>query len=479
MHQPRSKRFVAVFVALTLAFSALMNTACHSGGTPTTPSPGVSEPQPAPPSTVRLISVDAKAIEVQGADPATGEALRLRVEGMDSAHPTYYVNGVPSGELFGNATTASANRPQDRLRPYVAQVGFLIWFALAAYTAHQIFWACGPQLYFGTQNGTLSEQAWDNCVIAVVAEVAGKIVGAQYIKLGVEEVRKRIKATIGTLITWANLRAVLNKKTYTTAVEVVEALIGQYCEALIESLIALFEALRSEQPPDPPNPNPNPDPNMKTLTVSVVGLGKVTSSAGGITCPGVCSAQFPVSTAVTLGAYANSGGTFVSWSGDCSGASSLCSFRMNESKAMTATFSQTATQTWVGAFTAKGTFQLDDKCVWSFVEEFSNVRLTLLANGTGTLSALTRTTEGPKIDGPAQCPNNTYVREQNDLFQLSWTSEGGGQRFELVPQTPSIRSLRGIASPTGASGTYSLKTGAIGAGGVRQSSADFTLTPSR
>jgi hypothetical protein len=143
------------------------------------------------------------------------------------------------------------------------------------------------------------------------------------------------------------------------------------------------------------------------------------------------------------------------------------------------TLTPSGPRTWTGSFTATGTFQLDSACVWSYVEEFTNVRLTL-ANGTGTLTALVRTTEGPKVDGPARCPNNTFVRQQNDLFQLSATPTAGGFHFELVSQpAAAIRSLRGTASGSTATGTYSLRTGAIGAGGIRQTNADFTLTQPR
>ena len=113
------------------------------------------------------------------------------------------------------------------------------------------------------------------------------------------------------------------------------------------------------------------------------------------------------------------------------------------------------------------------------MEEFSDVRLAIGTDGNGTLTAKVRTTEGPKIKGPSSCPDNKYVREQNDLFRLKATPAGTGWHFELVSQPGAIRSLQGTASPTGASGSYSLKTGALGAGGIRETSADFTLRPSR
>jgi hypothetical protein len=51
-----------------------------------------------------------------------------------------------------------------------------------------------------------------------------------------------------------------------------------------------------------------------TLTVTVVGNGTVT--AGGITCPGTCSATLPIGTTVTLAPVPASGYVFAGWSGD-------------------------------------------------------------------------------------------------------------------------------------------------------------------
>jgi uncharacterized repeat protein (TIGR03803 family) len=60
-----------------------------------------------------------------------------------------------------------------------------------------------------------------------------------------------------------------------------------------------------------------------TFNVSVVlagsGGGTVTSSPAGISCSGVCSANFARGTTATLTPTANAGSSFSGWSGDCSG----------------------------------------------------------------------------------------------------------------------------------------------------------------
>jgi hypothetical protein len=60
-----------------------------------------------------------------------------------------------------------------------------------------------------------------------------------------------------------------------------------------------------------------PPPVKGTLTVTVTGPGKVTSSPGGINCPGTCSAQFNENTRVTL--TATTGERFDGFTGDCAG----------------------------------------------------------------------------------------------------------------------------------------------------------------
>lgn len=73
------------------------------------------------------------------------------------------------------------------------------------------------------------------------------------------------------------------------------------------------------------------------LSVSVAGGGTVTSSPGGINCPGTCTANFNGGTMVTLTATPASGTSFTGWSGACSGTGS-CIVTMNSAQSVTATF---------------------------------------------------------------------------------------------------------------------------------------------
>jgi Domain of unknown function (DUF4214)/Divergent InlB B-repeat domain len=74
-----------------------------------------------------------------------------------------------------------------------------------------------------------------------------------------------------------------------------------------------------------------------TLKVQITGSGQVTSSPGGINCPGTCSFNFKTGSIVSLSKNPNTGWSFAGWSGDCSG-SGGCSVAMRSNQNVTATF---------------------------------------------------------------------------------------------------------------------------------------------
>ena len=79
-----------------------------------------------------------------------------------------------------------------------------------------------------------------------------------------------------------------------------------------------------------------------TLTVSRAGTGSgtVTSTPAGIDCGTICSAFFDAPTDVNLTPTAAPGSAFVSWAGACSGPGP-CTVTVNDTRAVTATFSPT------------------------------------------------------------------------------------------------------------------------------------------
>ncbi|HRS39911.1 MAG TPA: InlB B-repeat-containing protein, partial [Bacteroidia bacterium] len=86
-------------------------------------------------------------------------------------------------------------------------------------------------------------------------------------------------------------------------------------------------------------PAPNPVATY-AVTVSKNGSGTVTSSPLGIDCESTCSYSFTSGTSVTLTAVADTGYSFGSWSGACTGTNATCTLTMDAAKSVTATFIQ-------------------------------------------------------------------------------------------------------------------------------------------
>lgn len=81
------------------------------------------------------------------------------------------------------------------------------------------------------------------------------------------------------------------------------------------------------------------------LTVNKTGgNGLVTSTPTGINCGATCSASFGSGAKVTLTAKPDTGYSFTSWLGDCTGAALTCTLTMTVAKSVTALFSNTVTK---------------------------------------------------------------------------------------------------------------------------------------
>jgi hypothetical protein len=82
----------------------------------------------------------------------------------------------------------------------------------------------------------------------------------------------------------------------------------------------------------------NPTPQTFSLTVNQPTNGRITSSPSGIDCSSACSHSYNQGTSVTLTAIPDSGYTFASWSGACSGSTTTCTLSMTAAKTVTANF---------------------------------------------------------------------------------------------------------------------------------------------
>jgi List-Bact-rpt repeat protein len=132
-----------------------------------------------------------------------------------------------------------------------------------------------------------------------------------------------------------------------------------------------------------------------TLSVSEVGQGTITSSDGVINCTngaGTCSAVYASGSAVTLTATPNTGGTFVGWSGACTG-SNPCNLVVNSTTTVTATFASN----------------------WTLVNKASNwgspiSSLTIPATGSGNVIAVALLFNGStSVSSVSDNAGNVYV----------------------------------------------------------------------
>lgn len=86
-------------------------------------------------------------------------------------------------------------------------------------------------------------------------------------------------------------------------------------------------------------------PTNYSLSVSKIGGGRVTSNVAGIDCGASCTASYSSGTMVTLTATPDSGSSFASWGGACSGTSPTCIVNMNAARSVSVTFAATCTST--------------------------------------------------------------------------------------------------------------------------------------
>ncbi|MGH3144054.1 MAG: InlB B-repeat-containing protein [Gaiellales bacterium] len=73
------------------------------------------------------------------------------------------------------------------------------------------------------------------------------------------------------------------------------------------------------------------------LTTSVGGRGKISSTPGGVSCPGRCTAAFKADSNIRLRASASPGVRFAGWTGSCRG-TKPCTVKLNRNRTVRATF---------------------------------------------------------------------------------------------------------------------------------------------
>lgn len=175
------------------------------------------------------------------------------------------------------------------------------------------------------------------------------------------------------------------------------------------------------------------------LTVTAASGGTVTSSPAGISCPGTCSANFPLGTTVTLTASANANFGFGGWTGDCM-VQTTCVVPMYKTSSVSAAFVGLPSVTgmtmesryWNGAaFTHTGAGALSFfNALPTNVVGYTNVAVpvTALVNNQGLFTA-------PNVGANNQLATRAIVQmslpSAADL-QLRYDADAGGGGVMLI-----------------------------------------------
>ncbi|MBZ5490686.1 MAG: choice-of-anchor D domain-containing protein [Acidobacteriia bacterium] len=169
-----------------------------------------------------------------------------------------------------------------------------------------------------------------------------------------------------------------------------------------------------------------------TLSVSASG-GTVTSSDGGINCPGSCSHQYPNGAFVTLTANPPIGSVLLNWSGTCTG-DGQCVIAMTQDQSVTAIFLSGAGADLTAAVNGNGTVSSSDgnvNCTSTTCTYFypANTPVTLTAN---PLLGNTFTGWGGACTGNGSC---VLSMAHNTLVEATFTSASGNTAMALSPGT--------------------------------------------
>ena len=266
---------------------------------------------------MRVLSYEEDAVEIEGVDQALGGTFRLRLEGIRSENPTYYLNGVFQGRLFDRASGQRASQPSrepnDGGRLFIAPVPAVV-AAIAALSVVFLVDACVTQTVLKYLDGELDVDAGNEIASGCAVEAIILILGS----LGkVVKAVGRIADKIDDLlrsIKWIDLKSILDKALPKATIEELIGIARDFFfSKLLEPIKAFIESLFEEQPPDDPDPKPEPEeptvpcgPMLNDCHVEYVVRGKVTDEQG----TPIAKALVQLKGSATSSVETGSGGTY-------------------------------------------------------------------------------------------------------------------------------------------------------------------------
>jgi Divergent InlB B-repeat domain len=127
--------------------------------------------------------------------------------------------------------------------------------------------------------------------------------------------------------------------------------------------------------------NPPPPTTTYSLDINKTGPGTITSSPAGIDCGASCSSTFAINASITLTATPDANAKFEGWATDCTGSSSTCTVKMEDSsKVVRATFTQN-TPNNPASFTITPSYQNNAYFIAQGANGLFEAKITNRANG--------------------------------------------------------------------------------------------------
>ena len=250
------------------------------------------------------------------------------------------VNSILAGKLLDRALVEAEARVglallkrlehRRRFRDVVRVSRVLVSLLLLVLRWRDLVGVLRTALAAARELGDVAAEAWAQHELGTVALAGGDVEQAATRLESARELRGQLGDGPGRAATEANLKVLRAGRPGLKRLAVAGAAV------IVIAVVAVVVVLLTRDD----GPTPPPPPGAMALSVELAGDGDgtVTSSPGGISCEGTCSAEFPAGSDVVLEAAASEGSRFAGWSGaGCSGTGS-CSVTLDAAQSVTATF---------------------------------------------------------------------------------------------------------------------------------------------
>jgi hypothetical protein len=188
-------------------------------------------------------SVDAERLEIDIA--TSGGIVKVTiVRPYDEGVHDVIVDGN-SVCLQDGAGCGPGQSKDGQLRPQLAVAPIVLW-AIRVYATWDFFRGCARPLWtdFRAQGiQGITQSTTENCILAGAAEAAGGVLGTYLRGVGVTRLRGAIKESVGSRLTWQQLRNAMNKRNFRDVVQIVTALAEEFFQRVYDGIYQAIQRL--------------------------------------------------------------------------------------------------------------------------------------------------------------------------------------------------------------------------------------------